>query len=44
MNRSRRFAECVDGSVRLVKSAIDGMVWRALGTVAGAEVIGSDSY
>jgi prepilin-type processing-associated H-X9-DG protein len=33
-----------DGSVRFVKSAIDGMVWRALGTVAGSEVIGSDSY
>ena len=28
-----------DGSVRFVKSTIDGMVWRAVGTVAGAEVI-----
>jgi len=33
-----------DGSVRFVKSTIDGMVWRALGTVAGGEVISSDSY
>ncbi len=33
-----------DGSVRFVKSTVDGMVWRALGTVAGAEVIDSDSY
>lgn len=28
-----------DGSVRFVKSTIDGMVWRALGTVAGGEVV-----
>ncbi len=29
-----------DGSVRFVKSTIDGMVWaRGLGTVAGGEVI-----
>ena len=33
-----------DGSVRFVKSTIDGMVWRSLGTVAGLEVISSDSY
>jgi prepilin-type N-terminal cleavage/methylation domain-containing protein/prepilin-type processing-associated H-X9-DG protein len=33
-----------DGSVRFVKSTMDGMVWRALGTVAGGEVISSDSY
>ncbi len=33
-----------DGSVRCVKSTIDGMVWRGLGTVDGGEVIGSDSY
>jgi hypothetical protein len=33
-----------DGSVGFVKSTVDGMVWRALGTVAGAEAIGSDSY
>jgi prepilin-type N-terminal cleavage/methylation domain-containing protein/prepilin-type processing-associated H-X9-DG protein len=34
----------VDGSVRFVKSSIDGMVWRGLGTVAGGEVISSDAY
>jgi len=33
-----------DGSVRFVKSSIDGMTWRALGTIAGGEVIGGDSY
>ena len=33
-----------DGSVRFVKSTVDGMVWRALGTVAGGEVISSDTY
>jgi prepilin-type processing-associated H-X9-DG protein len=33
-----------DGRVKLVKSTTDGMVWRALGTVAGGEVVGSDAY
>ena len=33
-----------DGSVRFVKSTIDGMAWRALGTVAGGEVVSGDSY
>lgn len=33
-----------DGSVRFVKSTIDGRTWRALGTVAGGEVIGADAY
>jgi prepilin-type N-terminal cleavage/methylation domain-containing protein/prepilin-type processing-associated H-X9-DG protein len=33
-----------DGSVRFVKSTINGATWRALGTVAGAEVISGDSY
>jgi hypothetical protein len=28
-----------DGSVRFVPQAIDGIVWRALGTVAGGEVV-----
>ena len=33
-----------DGSVRFVKSTIDGMVWRSLGTVAGGEVVSGDVY
>jgi prepilin-type N-terminal cleavage/methylation domain-containing protein/prepilin-type processing-associated H-X9-DG protein len=33
-----------DGSVRFIKSSIDGAAWRALGSVAGGEVISSDSY
>jgi prepilin-type processing-associated H-X9-DG protein len=33
-----------DGSVRFAKSTIDGATWRALGTVAGGEVISGDSY
>ena len=33
-----------DGSVRFVKSTVDGMVWRALGTMAGSEVVSSDAY
>ncbi len=33
-----------DGSVRFVKSTIDGRVWRALGTVGGGEVISADSF
>ena len=33
-----------DGSVKFIKSSIDGMVWRGLGTVAGGEVISADAY
>jgi prepilin-type N-terminal cleavage/methylation domain-containing protein/prepilin-type processing-associated H-X9-DG protein len=33
-----------DGSVRFIKNTIAGATWRALGTVAGSEVIGADSY
>jgi prepilin-type N-terminal cleavage/methylation domain-containing protein/prepilin-type processing-associated H-X9-DG protein len=33
-----------DGSVRFVKSSVDGNTWRALGTIRGGEVISSDSY
>jgi prepilin-type N-terminal cleavage/methylation domain-containing protein/prepilin-type processing-associated H-X9-DG protein len=33
-----------DGSVHFVKSSIAGITWRALGTIAGGEVISSDQY
>ncbi|AGA31583.1 DUF1559 domain-containing protein [Singulisphaera acidiphila] len=33
-----------DGSVRFVKSTINGTTWRALGSVAGGEVISADAY
>jgi len=33
-----------DGSVRFVKNTINGQAWRALGSVAGGEVLSSDSY
>jgi prepilin-type N-terminal cleavage/methylation domain-containing protein/prepilin-type processing-associated H-X9-DG protein len=33
-----------DGSVRFVKTTIAGATWRALGTVAGGEVISADSF
>jgi prepilin-type N-terminal cleavage/methylation domain-containing protein/prepilin-type processing-associated H-X9-DG protein len=33
-----------DGSVRFVRSTVDGRTWRALGTVAGSEAISADSY
>jgi prepilin-type N-terminal cleavage/methylation domain-containing protein/prepilin-type processing-associated H-X9-DG protein len=33
-----------DGSVRFVKQSIDGQVWRALGSIAGGEVISADAY
>ena len=33
-----------DGSVRFVKSTIDGMVWRSVGTVAGGEVLSAESF
>jgi prepilin-type N-terminal cleavage/methylation domain-containing protein/prepilin-type processing-associated H-X9-DG protein len=33
-----------DGSVRFVKSTINGYTWRALGTVAGGEVVSAGSY
>ena len=33
-----------DGSARFVKSTINGYVWRALGTVAGGEVVSADGF
>ncbi|WP_165067853.1 DUF1559 domain-containing protein [Paludisphaera rhizosphaerae] len=33
-----------DGSVRFAKSTINGDVWRALGSIAGGEVISSDAF
>lgn len=33
-----------DGSVKFVKSGVDGVVWRATGTIAGGEVVGADAY
>jgi prepilin-type processing-associated H-X9-DG protein len=33
-----------DGSVRFIKSSIDGLTWRALGTIASGEVISADAY
>ena len=33
-----------DGSVKFIKNSINTPVWRALGTIAGGEVISSDSY
>jgi prepilin-type processing-associated H-X9-DG protein len=33
-----------DGSVRFIKETIEGMQWRALGTIAGGEVVSADAY
>jgi prepilin-type processing-associated H-X9-DG protein len=33
-----------DGSVRFVKDSIDGLHWRALGTIKGGEVVSADAY
>ena len=34
----------VDGSVHFIKNSVNGYTWRALGTIAGGEVISSDQY
>ena len=33
-----------DGGVRFIKSSVDGMTWRGLGTIAGGEIVSSDAY
>jgi prepilin-type processing-associated H-X9-DG protein len=33
-----------DGSVHFVKSTVNGLIWRALGTIQGGEITSSDSY
>jgi prepilin-type N-terminal cleavage/methylation domain-containing protein len=33
-----------DGSVRSIKSSVNYLTWRALGTVGGGEVVSADSY
>jgi prepilin-type N-terminal cleavage/methylation domain-containing protein/prepilin-type processing-associated H-X9-DG protein len=33
-----------DGSTRFIKSSIAGPTWRALGTIAGGEIVSSDAY
>jgi prepilin-type processing-associated H-X9-DG protein len=33
-----------DGSVRFIKSTVNGATWRALGTVTGGEVISADAF
>ena len=33
-----------DGSVKFIKSTIVGPAWRALGTIAGGEVLSADAY
>ncbi|HEY2154877.1 MAG TPA: DUF1559 domain-containing protein [Isosphaeraceae bacterium] len=33
-----------DGSVKFIKNTVDASTWRALGTIAGGEVISADQY
>ncbi len=33
-----------DGGVKFIKNSVHGATWRALGTVAGGEVLGADAY
>ena len=34
----------VDGSVHFIKNSINLAAWQAIGTVAGGEIVSSDSY
>jgi prepilin-type processing-associated H-X9-DG protein len=33
-----------DGSVRFIKNSVDWRTWRALGSIAGGEILSGDSY
>ncbi|OJW07072.1 MAG: prepilin-type N-terminal cleavage/methylation domain-containing protein [Planctomycetales bacterium 71-10] len=33
-----------DGRIQFIKSTVSGQVWRALGTISGGEIVGSDSF
>ena len=33
-----------DGSVKFIKNTVNGQAWRALGSIAGGEVISADSF
>jgi hypothetical protein len=33
-----------DGSVRFAKNTVNVFIWRALGSIAGGEVVSADSY
>lgn len=33
-----------DGSVRFIRSSIDGRAWRAIGTLSGGEVVSAEAY
>ena len=33
-----------DGSVRFIKSSINGVTWRSLGSVGGGEILDSTAY
>jgi prepilin-type N-terminal cleavage/methylation domain-containing protein len=35
---------CADGSVKFMKSGISGTTWRALGTIAGGEIVNGTDY
>jgi prepilin-type processing-associated H-X9-DG protein len=37
-------AAMADGSVKFVKSTVNVLTWRALGTRNGAEIVSADAY